>query len=297
MSRWLGPLHFTGLFWYRVPIWLARWAPEFVLRIAVPSLAWMATALLGDVRRAVAHNLELALGPATGPWQRWARVRRTFVQAAWCLIERNEQFIEGRAFDVEYEGLEGWDGLVGDGGAFVLATAHVGNWELGSTLPSTAQSLVVNVVREAEADERAQDYTARLVESLGGARYRTHFATDDMALGVELMAALRDGEIVALQADRPRSGSRTEAVPFLGGELPMPVGPAAIARLASVPVVPIFTLREGRRRYRVVIRPAIHVGRSRDRDADHRRALEQIAGEVAQVLRRAPHQWFCYRAL
>ena len=201
------------------------------------------------------------------------------------------------SFETRVEGGEIWEDLVTRRKGFVLVTAHLGNWEIGSTMPATRDDLTIHLVREAELDADSQDFIESLLKKLGGVNYHTHFAQGDLALGVELMTALRKGEVVALQGDRPRAGGQTMEVELFGHPYEVPVGPAVLARLAGVPLIPSFTLREGRRKYRVLFRPPIHVPRTRDRDADHRVALEAMIREVEHAVRQEPYQWFCWRDL
>jgi len=197
---------------------------------------------------------------------------------------------------VEVDGLEGWRELAGSEQGFVMVTAHLGNWEVGSMLPASRDHRRIHVVREAETDPRAQRFIEGLIRSRGGDLYTTHFA-EDPQLGVGLLDALRRGEVVALQGDRPRSGGRTSEVSLFGRAFHLPIGPAALARAAGVPVVPIFVFRDGRRRYRCVIRPAIHVAQSADRRRDLGEALGRFAADLETAIRRDPHQWFCFRSI
>ena len=60
-------------------------------------------------------------------------------------------------------------------------------------------------------------------------------------------------------------------------------------------MVPVFTLREGRLRYRARVRPPIEVARTADREADLRQALTRYAAELEAAIRQRPHQWFLFR--
>ena len=112
-----------------------------------------------------------------------------------------------------------------------------------------------------------------------------------------LLDALRQGEVVALQGDRPRSGGRTVEADLFGEAFPLPVGPAALARAAEVPILPVFVFREGRLRYRCAIRPPIQVAQTADRQADLEDAVLQLAAELQWAIGHRPHQWFCFRKL
>jgi KDO2-lipid IV(A) lauroyltransferase len=124
-----------------------------------------------------------------------------------------------------------------------------------------------------------------------------HFQNDDPLQGMELLDALRRGDIVAVQGDRPRAGGKSIDASLFGRPFPLPPGPAALARTADAPVLPVFVFREGRRRYRVVFRPPIRAPRTDDRAADLTATMRRVAAEIEWAIRRAPHQWFCFRRL
>ncbi|HEY4594017.1 MAG TPA: lysophospholipid acyltransferase family protein [Thermoanaerobaculia bacterium] len=293
--RLLGPFHVTGVFWFRLHQLGIAILPAWALGGLVDLFSTFFWIVLRKIRAAVASNLEAVLGPC-GWWERQRRIFRTFHTFAWCLSERYERLSTDRVFTIEAEGVEAWRELVGKPGGFILVTAHLGAWEVGSMLPASRDGRRVHVVREPETDPRAQRFIEGLIRRGGGDLYTTHFA-DDPQLGVDLLDALRRGEIVALQGDRPRSGGRTVEASLFGRPFALPVGPAALARAAGVPIVPVFVLREGRLRYRCLLRPALHVAQSGDRQRDLQEALAGFAADLEAVIRREPHQWFCFRRL
>jgi KDO2-lipid IV(A) lauroyltransferase len=213
---------------------------------------------------------------------------------AWCLSERYERLSTSRQFTLESDGWEIWQELNAAGEGVVLLTAHMGNWEMGSMLPSTQEARRVHLVREAETDPRAQRFLSELLRSRSCELYTTHFA-EDPQLGMFLLDALRHGDLVALQGDRPRCGGKVEEVELFGRPFPLPIGPAAIARAAGVPILPVFFFREGRLRYRCSIRQPIHVERTSDRQRDLDEAMRRFAAELQSSIAQHPHQWFCFR--
>jgi KDO2-lipid IV(A) lauroyltransferase len=293
--RLLGPFHVTGVFWFRLHQLGVTFLPGWALGVVVDIFSTFFWITLRKIRAAIASNLEAVLGPC-GWWERQRRIHHTFHTFAWCLSERYERLSTDRVFTIEAEGVEAWRELVDRPDGFILATAHLGAWEVGSMLPAARDGRRVHVVREPETDPRAQRFIEGLIRRCGGELYTTHFA-DDPQLGVDLLDALRRGEIVALQGDRPRSGGRTVEASLFGRPFALPVGPAALARAAGVPIVPVFVLREGRLRYRCLLRPALHVAQSGDRQRDLQEALAGFAADLEAVIRREPHQWFCFRRL
>jgi KDO2-lipid IV(A) lauroyltransferase len=294
--RFLGPFHVTGIFWYRFHGWIIRSTPEPLLGVVAVFFALFFTVCLRNIGAAITSNLEAVLGPC-GWWERQCRIYRTVWSFGWCLNERHERLTTERPFQVEAEAIEFWNEAAQPGQGLVLVTAHLGNYEVGSMLPAQLRDRQVHLVREPEADEQAQGFLQEVLAGFTQSGYTMHFQSDDPLQGIELLDALRRGEIVAVQGDRPRMGSRSIDATLFGRPFPLPPGPAALARIAGVPLLPVFVFREGRRRYRVVFRPSIRPPRTGDRAADLETAMRRVAAEVEWAIRRAPYQWFCFRRL
>jgi lauroyl/myristoyl acyltransferase len=293
--RLLGPFHITGVFWFRLLQFGVTILSTRALSVVIALFTAFFWVALRKIRAAIAANLEAVLGPC-GWWERQRRIHRTFRTFGWCLSERYERLSTDRVFTVEAEGAEAWRELADSGRGFIMVTAHLGAWEVGSMLPASREGRRIHVVREAETDPRAQRFIEGLIRSCGGDLYTTHFA-EDPRLGVDLLDALRQGEIVALQGDRPRAGGRTVETRLFDRPFALPVGLAALARAAGVPIVPVFVFREGRLRYRCILRPAIEVAQSADRQRDLGEALGRFAADLETAIRREPHQWFCFRRI
>ena len=294
--RLLGRFYVTGVFWYRLPYNAIRWG--ILSRYTFP--AWVAlcstifSVVLWNIRNAIAANLEAVLGPC-GFWERQRRIYRTIEAFSWCYGARYEQMVHPGRFQVEVEGAEHIPTDLARGVVFV--TAHLGQWELSSHLASHGLKRPVHVVREEEIDPEAQRFIEGLVRGMGVEGVTTHFASDDPRLGLVLAEALRRGEVVALQGDRPRTNGRAHTAQLFGRPMPLPVGPQSLARATGAALLPVFSFREGRYAYRVVVRPPIPVARTSDREADVADAVQRLASEIEWAIRRAPHQWFCLRRL
>jgi len=289
----LGRFHVTGAFWFRFHAWGMSILSKRGVGVAVAVFTTLFFFCLLNIRRAIARNLEVVLGPG-GFLRRQARIYRTMWTFAWCLSERYERLVAERTFRIDID-LPRWRSLFAPGGGFVMVTAHLGNFEVGSMLPAFEEDRQVHVVREKEADPEAQAFVQELLRRAGGTRYVTHFEGEHELQGVELLNALHDGGIVGVQGDRPRSGGRIVTSTLFGRPFPLPAGPAALARAAEVPLVPIFVFRSGRLHYRVEIRDPIAVARTGDRQRDVAEAMGRVAAELEWAICQEPHQWFCFR--
>lgn len=293
--RLLGRFHVTGVFWYRSPYWAFTRLPLWIESASVVVFTTFFFLTLGRIRKAIASNLEPVLGRASLP-VRWRRSFRTMYAFAWGLTEKYRRLAAPVLFRCVSEGDEHWREAMASDRGVILVTAHIGPWESASQYGASKARRRIHVVREKEIDPRAQKFMEEIL-ALAGADYVTHFAGDDLKLSFELAEALRQGEIVALQGDRPRQGGRSVNASLFGRPMPLPVGPAALARATGVRIVPVFNFREARFVTRTVIRPAIHVARTSDREADIAEATHRIAAEIEWAIRQHPHQWFCFRNL
>jgi lauroyl/myristoyl acyltransferase len=287
--RVLGDYHVTGLFWYRFHRWAIASLPEWTVGVWITIFTTFFFLTILNIRRGIAGNLAVVLGPC-GFLRRQRRIYATMWAFAWCLSERYERLVTSRTFDVSVDGLRHWESATAGGRGCVMVTAHLGLYEVGSMLPATVDRRHVHLLREPEVDPRAQEFIRESVRSVQDMHYTMHFQSEDPLQGVAMLDALRRGEIVAMQGDRPRAGSRTVAATLFGRSLGLPAGPAVLARAADVPLLPVFAIREGRRRYRVIFAAPIEA-------SDVAAAASRVAEAIEGAVRAAPHQWFVFREL
>ncbi len=167
-----------------------------------------------------------------------------------------------------------------DGGVISL-TAHMGNWELAGRLLAGHSAKETHVV--VTVDEAAK--LTRWVRRNGdGVRFVPR-ARQTSSLG--LLAALRRGEAVAVQADRALGNRGDVMVSFFGRPAPFPIGPFVLARASGVPLVPAFCLLDADYGYEVEVAPLMRVARS-----EEEAALRTWVGLLESMVRRRPTQWF-----
>jgi lauroyl/myristoyl acyltransferase len=111
-----------------------------------------------------------------------------------------------------------------------------------------------------------------------------------------LLKALRNGEIVALVADRDL-GRRGIGVDYFGEWTTAPVGPALLAARTGVPIVAVgfyqVSSEKGVERFRCEINP-VPYERTGDESADIERIAQVIATALEAVIRRAPEQYHLF---
>jgi lauroyl/myristoyl acyltransferase len=244
------------------------------------TLGGLAPRWLPAERAAVRLTLEVITG-ATGA-RLDALTKRLFGEFAMCfsdLVTTNRQPPSRLSRYVEQ--VSGTDHVSVLTGGLVTVTAHVGNWEMAGRLLATNARRPTNVVASADEIPELERWVRR---NGAGLRFvpRAH-----PGIGVELVAALRRGEVVALQGDRAIGTRGDVMIPFFGRLAPFPLGPFLLARAAGVPVVPAVCLLGPSHRYRVHIAPPMPVERGGEETAA--RAWVTL---LEDVVREHPTQWF-----
>ena len=104
------------------------------------------------------------------------------------------------------------------------------------------------------------------------------FSDSSVFSAFNMIRALRRNEILAIQIDRGNGApnSAVKRVEFFGAEAPFQEGPFQLARLSGAPLVPVVTLRRGRRHYEIVLGEPRWVDREVAGDAE--RALRETVG-------------------
>jgi len=175
------------------------------------------------------------------------------------------------------------------GRGLILLTMHLGHWDMG--LRTLAEmGMPVHVVMRQEDTDAVVRYASR---ARTADNIIVHNAGDSPLLALELMSALRRGEIVAIQGDRPFGGGVLE-VPFFGAPASLPVGPVQLGMATDAPVLPVAVLLGDGETYRVQASSALSFERVRGDGAET--ALSEGVAAVARAMEsfiaRNPDQWF-----
>ncbi|MGE3539706.1 MAG: lysophospholipid acyltransferase family protein [Candidatus Tectimicrobiota bacterium] len=178
-------------------------------------------------------------------------------------------------------GLEHLHAALASPRGFIAATAHLGNWDLAGRLLST-YGRTLHVIMAAEHDGALHNWLRQHREQ-PALRFVTN--TQPTVL-VQLLTALRRGEMVAVQVDRATGHRSDMRVPFFGAPASFPLGPFTLASAAQVPVLPCFCLMRPDQQYDIFVEEAIPVSRGHEETA-----LRQMVAVLERYVLMAPDQW------
>jgi lauroyl/myristoyl acyltransferase len=286
---WVRRFSARGVIWRRFLDWGVRNVPIWLEPVVIASwtllfLAW------GAGRRGIMSNLRVIL-PDSSAAMNLLRTYRVMWNFAWTLSDNARFRLDGVVPDWEFDGIDHFERLCAHPGGAIILTAHMGSYDLGAHVFSQVCSRRMVMVRAPEVDPDTRSFEEGRIGE--GGSVRVDFNIQGEQLAFDLLRAIQNGEIVAIQGDRSTPGIATVPARLFGVETEIPAGPFALAMTARVPIFPLFVVRRGRRRYRLVsLEPIVVERRSRQRDEDMREAIDRWCRSLETVIRSSWYQWF-----
>ncbi len=149
------------------------------------------------------------------------------------------------------------------------------------------------MVRAPESDQQTAQHLDRSLERAGEGAVKVAYNTSSMALPLDMLNAIRAGEIVSIQGDRPVPNVSQRATRLFGEIVCLPDGPFMLALVAQVPIFPVFIVRTAFHHYKVIAHAPIHCLRAeREREAAIEEAMEVWSRTLEKVIAEHWSQWF-----
>ena len=231
----------------------------------------------GGARRRMQAEMALALGrPADDPGV--APLLREAYRVNTAAVFEIMAMLVARC---ELEGLEHLRAALAAGRGAILMAAHMGNAALVPLRLASAGWPVSVLYKESRM--MSADFFLAGLERYG---IQGIAANAGLRAYGQMLAALKQGRIVFLMLDQGVKQARDGQVHrFLGKDMPMPAGPAQLARAARAPVVPAATLAASPR-WRFALQPPLALGAD-SLDAD----VATLVGATERIVLERPELW------
>lgn len=182
------------------------------------------------------------------------------------------------------EDLELVDDLLASGRGAILATGHLGSWDIGAFF-TTQRHWGMAVVAEVVEPRR-------LFERFVELRRRAGIEVFPLVRGGDMVSRLagvvRDGGLATLLADRDLN-RKGPVVEFFGEPCRLPPGPAILARRTRRPVAVGAFLTRGDDGYHAVIHSVVDIA-----SLTVEEGTQVVAHELEGLISRAPEQWHVF---
>jgi len=285
-----------GVFWRNCIDWIVLHVPSFFH----PFLIFVSTLIFfffaAPARRTALNHLAIIL---PGSWlvTNYFRVFRIFWNFGWALTDAATYRLRKPLFTYELMGEKFLNDLATAKGGIVL-TAHLGNYDLGAAIFAEKFHRELRIVRAPEPDVASARHLGRSLEESAAGAVKVDYNTDGTLLSFDLLNALRSGEIISIQGDRVIGEVSQSPVTLFGKTVRLPNGPFVLALVAGVPLYPLFVVRSGYHRYKILAWepiPCLRSSQSRDEDVAH--AMQRWAGVLQETITLYWPQWYAFTAI
>ena len=286
LARLRASVRFDGAWWRRFAELGCVYGPEWWKRASPPAIAAVIFAIARNQREAVLRNQRQVKGRRSVVREHWGAYR-VFAEFARSLTETMEQWgprprpltITASERQLALEALADRRGLI-------VLTGHFGCWEVAARFIADL-GRPFNLVTAHEPNPSVREFVHRFRTRHG---VRVIYSDRSVFAALPILQALRRGEVVGMQIDPWGPPQGTREIDFCGRPTRFQFGPFAIARVARAPIVPVFALRRGIRRYHVHIAGRFDPTTTAEAGA----AFTATLRTYERLVREEPAQWLLF---
>ena len=171
---------------------------------------------------------------------------------------------------------------------FIIASSHIGNFELGGYVFQQNKTKLYALVFEGESKEYSKKREAALKE----ANLNLISIKEDMSHLFLLKDVLEQGNIVITQCDRIYGNSKNFKINFLGRDAWFPSGTFRLAVQLNVPVIALFIMKKSLTKYKAFIIPVETEIKETNKVKQSEKYAEIFVQSCEKILKKYPRQWF-----
>lgn len=258
---------------------IARWIGNVVFFIAKSN------------RKKVENNLRKIQSLNLNKKKSKCMTRKIYQNFNACLVDfLRAQKINKNNIDkiIEFKGLENLDRALGLNKGVIIASGHIGNWELGG-IGLAILGYPMNIVYLPHVQKRLDNLF--IAQRVAKGERMLRLGTDTK----KIFSVLADKEVLVLVSDIDIGNSDTELeVDFLGGKALFPRGPAALAVKTGAAIVPGFNIMRGYGKYTSILEEPIIPEAEENKDAAILSYTQKFATILEGYIKKYPEQWFAF---
>jgi len=174
----------------------------------------------------------------------------------------------------------------GNSRQIILATAHLGNWELAGNMYSLHTGMTLCSIMRPLTNPKIGDFVCSMRAGIN------HYNVSREKGIKPLLHALNKGESIAIVADQHASRSEGVEVSFFGKPARAHASVALLHLKTGVPIAPCFLIRKSDG-FNFVVKggPLIEYKPTADKEADIKAVTQMFTDAIENVIRQYPEQW------
>lgn len=240
-------------------------------------------------RKVALQNLQTAFGQEKSEKECHAIAKRTFQNLGMMAVE----FFRIPRMDMEafkkkvvVEGFDEAMELLKKGKGVLLLVSHFGNWELMGSMSKVIGYPIMVIAKPVKNNERVDRLITEIRQGGGLELIPPEKATR------KVVRALSENRLVGILIDQRAKRSEGVMVDFFGRKAPTTPGLAVMALKSGAPVLPVFMIREGFQKHRLLIKEPLKLIHTGDMKRDVETNTQLINHTLESMIRQYPDQWF-----
>jgi len=207
-----------------------------------------------------------------------------------CMLDRFAVFA-GRKnyFRIKTTGNEEFYRLLDEEKGFIVASSHVGNFELCGYLMKQEKKRIYALAFGGETKEimenRLKFFNLNNVSTIP--------VFGDMSHIFAINEALSAGQIVSISCDRHLGSTKSVECDFLSGKADFPIGAFSLATHFDVPVLSVFVMKESISNYHIYVKPiCLDTSINLSKKEKVELLTREFVKELEVIVKKYPEQWF-----
>jgi KDO2-lipid IV(A) lauroyltransferase len=240
-------------------------------------------------RKVALENLHTAFGQEKSERERLAIARRAFQNLGMMAVEFfriPRMDVETFRKRVEIEGLDAALGLLGKGKGALLLLSHFGNWEMMGIMSKLIGDSIMVIAKPMKKNMRVDQFITK-IRSAAGLEVVSSIKASRIVI-----KALSQNRVVGILIDQRAKRSEGIWADFFGKKAPTTPGLAVLAMKTGAPVVPVFMVRDGFGKHRLVIQEPLELVHTGDIKKDVEANTQLFNHTLESMIRQYPDQWF-----
>jgi KDO2-lipid IV(A) lauroyltransferase len=235
------------------------------------------------------QNLRIAFGQEKSERQIYDIAKRTFQHLGMMAFEFfwiPRMDVGAFKRRVEIEGLDGALTLLEKKRGILLLLSHFGNWELMGLMSKVIGSPIMVITKPIKKN-RWVDRLITEVRREGGLEV---IPTENA--GRKVIRALSQNRVVGILVDQRAKRSEGVWADFFGRKAPTTPALAILAMKTGAPVLPVFMVRNGFQKHRLLIKEPLELIHTGDVKKDVEANTQLFNHTLESMIRQYPDHWF-----
>jgi KDO2-lipid IV(A) lauroyltransferase len=240
-------------------------------------------------RRVAIQNLHIAFGQEKSASEIRGIARRTFQNLGMMTIEFFRiPRMDVKAFRerVKIEGLQEALRLFKKGKGIFLLLSHFGNWEMMGVMSKVIGNPIMVIAKPIKKNQWVEEFITKIRNASGLE------VISNVKASRKVMKALSQNRVVGILIDQRAKRSEGIWADFFGRKAPTTPSLAILAMKTGAPVLPVFMVRDGFQKHRLIIKEPLELVHTGDIKKDVEANTQLFNHTLESMIRQYPDQWF-----